>query len=130
MECGLALISSEAGQNKFEAQVSADFVYEDRVTGGFNFGRLDAEGYRDLARSMWLVGQEGPKYRIVEVLVVRGDLICLVRAEGGHGSFVREGRWVMELAASRSVMRRFIEFDSDDLDAALAEVEELAARTH
>jgi hypothetical protein len=45
-----------------------DFTYEDRRSGGMNFGRVDASGVRSYIGSMWDVGSGRPRMSMPEVI--------------------------------------------------------------
>jgi hypothetical protein len=65
-----------------------------------------------------------------EVLAVRGERLAALayRLDYGMG-MVRESILVMGLDATLSLMHRGIEFDVDDFDAAIIELDRLHGRT-
>lgn len=58
--------------------VTDDFTFEDRRSGGVNFGAIDGSGARSYMTSMWDVGGRRPQMSLQEVVAVRGDRLAAV----------------------------------------------------
>jgi hypothetical protein len=61
-----------------------------------------------------------------EILAVRGDRIAVCRVSVDYSDgWTTESIEVLELDASLSLLRRMFDFDHDDVDAAIAELDRL-----
>ena len=108
------------------ASLTDDYVYEDRRHHGPSFPNLDAESTPKAVTSLWDTGGGEPRFTMHEILAVRGDRIaaCRVSADYPNG-WTTESIEVLELDASLSLLRRMFDFDHDDVDAAIAELDRL-----
>ena len=125
---GVANLNSTQEVDDLEPDpLHSEFVYEDRRTG-FNFGSLDAEGWRDLLATSWAVGSGRPHYSDQRTVVMRGDRIAAVEFWIDYGDGSRfESILLVQLDESLTSWQRFVDLDSHDVDAAIALADELHA---
>jgi hypothetical protein len=112
------------------ASLTDDYVYEDRRHHGLSFPNQDAESTPKAVTSLWDTGGGEPRFTMHEILAVRGDRIaaCRVSADYPNG-WTTESIEVLELDASLSLLRRMFDFDHDDVDAAIAELDRLHSQS-
>jgi len=109
--------------------VTEDFLYVDRRTGGgFNNGSLDASDWRRLVTETWQVGAGRPMFSIREVVAVRGQWSAAVveLLDFGEGMSI-EYINCFQLDSVSRLMRRSFDFDLNDRDAAVTELDRLHA---
>ena len=108
------------------AMLTDDYAYEDRRHSGQSFPNLDAESTPKAVTSLWDSGGGEPRFTMHEIIAVRGDRIaaCRVSADYANG-WTTESIQVMELDATLSLLRRWFDFDHDDVDGAIAELDRL-----
>jgi hypothetical protein len=100
-----------------------DFTYEDRHRGP-RFASGDAEMFRRFIESAWETGAGRPRWTVRAVLAVRGDRLAAQSIELDYGNgFTWESITLIELDAGLSLMQRAVDFDVDDVDAAVAELD-------
>jgi hypothetical protein len=87
---------------------------------------MDAESAPKSVTSIWDTGGGQPRFTMHEILAVRGDRIaaCRVSVDSPNG-WTTESIQVLELDASLSLVRRMRDFDRDDVDAAIVELDRL-----
>jgi len=111
-----------------ESFLAEDFTYVDRRTGGVNFGALSSAGSLAMLASAWDVGSGRPHFSVGEVVAVRGEesalvIFVIVYDDGNRTDMLhvqhldRDMRW-----------RRIVQFDLDDVEAAIAELDQLNAK--
>lgn len=102
-----------------------DFVLDDRRKGGLNFGRLDRSSYVRSLEEMWKVGGR-PRFSMVEVVGVRGEgcAAYVEKIEFGDSGMYIEHILVVEFDTVLEQSRRWVQFDLDDRDAAIAVLDE------
>ena len=107
------------------ASLTDGFTYEDRRRG-VSFPDADAESYPKNVASIWQTGAGRPEFEVLEILAVRGDRFAaaLVRLDYGNGMLF-ESIHVLALDATLSLAQREIDFDLDDIDGAMAELDRL-----
>jgi hypothetical protein len=119
----LAELPSIASADSF----TDDFVVSDRRRG-VNFGEGDASYYVRMFEGFWEAGGR-PHFSIVEVIAVRGDWSAAYRERivyGGSDMYLEQITVVDHDPAADS-WRRFVLFDPDDRDAAIAELDRMHA---
>jgi hypothetical protein len=123
------LNESESPPHEMRSAVADDFTYEDRRSG-LSFPNLDAEAFPQFVASTWGTGAGKPWTEIGEVLAIRGERLAALayRLDYGNG-MVRESIVVIGLDATLGLMRRSIEFDVDDVDGAIAELDRLHSQS-
>ena len=104
-----------------------DFVYVDRRKG-VNFGEGDASHFVRVLQLFWEVGGQ-PHFSIVEVIAVRGEWSAAVleRVVYGGRDMYLEFITVVDLDPVGDRWRRLVDFDLDDREAAIAELDRLHA---
>lgn len=105
-----------------------DFTYEDRRSGGMNFGHLDASGAGAYLASMWDVGGGRPQMSMPEVIAVRNDRLAAVVEiiEYGDGYHI-EGIMCYCLDPGLKRLQRAVVLDVKEVDAATSELDRLYA---
>ena len=107
------------------SSLTDDFTYSDR-SGGSIFPDLDAEGFARFVGAGWAAGAGQPVNTVREVVAVRGERVAAVTAYYDYGNGMgREILTVVGLDPSLRRLHRVIDFDADDLDAAIAELDRL-----
>jgi hypothetical protein len=104
-----------------------DFVFEDRRTGGISMGRLDGPGFAQVVSHNWGLGEQRPQYSIVEVVAVRGQRSAAAIERTDYGNWATEYVSCTQLDPTLTLQHRYIIFDVDDRDAAIAELDRLHA---
>ena len=108
--------------------VTGDFTYEDRRSGGMNFGHLDATGFWAYLGSMWDVGGRRPQMSMHEVVAVRDDRLAAVREVIDYGNDADvEGIVCFCLDPDLKRMQRAVIHDPSDADAAIRELDRMHA---
>jgi len=111
------------------APVTEDFLYTDRRTGGgVNYGSLDASGWRQLVTETWRVGSGRPSLAVVEVVATRGQWSAAVVESTDLGDdMAMEYITCFQLDSTTRLMRRSFNFNVDDREAAVAELDRMHA---
>ena len=104
-----------------------DFAYEDRRRGP-SFPPLGTESFSKFVETIWETGAGRPRFDD-EILAVRGEryVAGMVRLDFGNG-WLRESILVMALDVTLGLVQRVVEFDLDDVDGAMAELDRLPSR--
>jgi hypothetical protein len=111
----------------FEGFEYADeFFYADRRTGGVNFGTLDHSGLEAMLASAWDVGVGRPHFSIRDVVAIRDDLCALVVFSIAYEDGSRSELLHLQQLDRASRLRRIVQFDLDDVEAAAAELDLLS----
>jgi hypothetical protein len=107
-----------------------DYTYEDRRRHGVSFPAADAASYPDLVVSAWQIGSGRPRFEVLEILAVRGDRFVagLVRIDYGDGMLF-ESIHILALDPTLTLMQREVDFDPEDIDAAIEELDRLHRQT-
>ena len=111
------------------ALLADDYTFEDR-RHGVNFPDADAESYPDVVLSAWQIGSGRPRFEVLKILAVRGDRFVagLVRIDYGDGMLF-ESIHILALDPTLSLMQREVDFDPQDSDAAIAELDRLHSQS-
>jgi hypothetical protein len=119
------LNGSESPPTDVRSSLTGDFTYEDRRSGP-NFPALDAETYPRFIESSWETGAGQPRNDVREVLAVRGQRFAalIFRVDYGNG-MVRESITVIGLDTTLRLLHRSVDFDDDDVDGAIDELDRL-----
>ena len=112
---------------KAAALISDDFSYLDRRSGPANMGRLDEADWPTFVSLVWELGTGDPRLSVGETVGQRGEALAaaLVEIDYGNG-FSVEFITLFQLNDSLSHVRRIIDFDLDDVDSAIAALDELS----
>ena len=104
-----------------------DFGYEDRRRGP-SFPPLGTESFSKFVETIWETGAGRPRFDD-EILAVRGEryVAGTIRLDFGNG-WLRESVIVLALDVTLSLVQRVVEFDLDDVDGAMAELDRLHSR--
>ena len=127
MRDGLAFLT-EAGapsEKWVRAGLTDDFAFEDRRSG-LSFPDADAESFPKVVVSMWQTGAPGHPRFEAETLAVRGERFAAVAVQTVYGNgMLLETINVIGLDATLSLRQRQVNFDRDDVDAAIAELDRM-----
>jgi hypothetical protein len=106
-----------------------DFVHEDRRRG-VSFPNVDADSHPRFVESAWQTGAGQPEFVVSQILAVRGDrfVAALIRIDYGNGMLL-ESAHVLALDATLRLAQREIDFDVDDIDGAIAELDRLHSQS-
>lgn len=121
-----ATLSQGRPSDDLAAGLADDFVYEDRRPGHL-LGKLDAEQWREVTLATWDTASGIPQYRVHGVLAVRGDRFAVCRYDLDYGNgMMTENLTLFGLDATLTTVQAIIEFDADDVDGVIAELDRLA----
>lgn len=127
MEAGNALDGAPRGDGP--STVTHDFVYDDRRTGAASVGRITGRSaWAQYLSTAWAVS-ERPKWSIREVLAVRGErcAAAVFRVDYGDDVYIEFINCIRMDINSR-YMERYVSFDLDASDEAMAELDRLDAQ--
>jgi hypothetical protein len=120
----LSEAASAPSEKWVRAGLTDDFVYEDRRSGP-SFPDADAESMPKIVLSMWQTGAGNPRWS-TDTLVVRGERFAAVAMQVDYGNgMTRDYIMVFGLDAALRQVQRQIIFDRDDVDGAMAELDQL-----
>jgi hypothetical protein len=106
-----------------------DFAYEDRRSGP-NFPDADAESIPKVVLSVWQTGADGQPRFEPETLAVRGERFAAVAVQTDFGNgMLLETINVIGLDATLSKVQRQVNFDRDDVDRAIAELDRMHSQS-
>jgi hypothetical protein len=112
-------------EESLRAALTDDFTYEDRRRGP-SFPEADAESYPKYVLSMWQTGVDGQPRWELETLGVRGERFAAMAIQTDYGNgMVFDSVHVLGLDSDLSLVRREVDFDRDDVDAAIAELDRM-----
>jgi len=112
-------------EDEVRAGLADDFAYEDRRRV-FRFPDADVGSYPVFVGSVWQTGAGGQPRFEVETLAVRGERFAVIGIEIDYGNgMLAESVHVFGLDATLSLLQRDVDFDLDDLDGAIAELDRL-----
>lgn len=108
--------------------VTDDFTYEDRRSGGMNFGHLDASAAGAYLASMWDVGSGRPQMSMSAVIAARGDRLAAVVEviDLGEDTYT-EGIVCYGLDPELKRLQRVVIQNSGEVDAAINELDRMYA---
>jgi hypothetical protein len=119
------LNESESPPHGTRSLLTDDFTYEDRRSGP-SFPNLDATTFPRFVATTYETGAGRPRTSLPDVLGVRGERFAAVVYSIDYGNgMVRESITVIGLDATLRLAHRFIDFDVDDIDGAIAELDRL-----
>ena len=114
-------------EDALRAGLADDFVYEDRRSG-WKFPDGDAESYPKVLLSIWETGADGQPRFGMNTLAVRGERFAAISVVIDYGNgMVMESIHIYGLDARASLLQCDIDFDVDDVDGAIAELDRLHA---
>ena len=127
VRAGLCFLNVMERDEVAGAGMTDDFVLEDRRSG-VNFGLLDAAAITELSKSAWDVGSGRPIWSIPEVIAVRGQRIAAMTVVVDYGNDMRTDMITcIRLDPQLRLLQRRVQFDPDDRDAAIAELDRMHA---
>jgi hypothetical protein len=107
------------------AQLTDDFSYEDHRRG-VNFPRADAESYPTNLLTAWQTGAGRPEFVVSDIVAVRGERFAALVLQIDYGNgMLFESIQVIALDATLTLLQRAVDFDVDDVDGAIAELDGL-----
>lgn len=110
------------------AAVTDDFAYENRRRGP-RFPDGDAESLSKQLRSFWQRGAGQPRFE-TETVAVRGERFAAVAIHVDYGNgMLGDTIIVIGLDATLSLAQRIVDFDRDDVDAAMAELDRMHSQS-
>ena len=116
-------------EDVLRAALSDDFAYEDRRRG-WTFPDADAEFYPKVLLSIWQTGAAGQPRWDLETLAVRGEQFAAIVLKIDYGNgMVTEYIHVFGFDATLSLVQRDVDFDLDDVDGAVAELDRLYSQS-
>ena len=116
-------------EDVLRAALSDDFAYEDRRRG-WTFPDADAEFYPKVLLSIWQTGAAGQPRWDLETLAVRGERFAAIVLKIDYGNgMVTESIHVFGFDATLSLLQRDVDFDLDDVDGAVAELDRLYSQS-
>jgi hypothetical protein len=120
----LRFLNEHESPPNLQSSLTDDFTYEDRRSGP-SFPNLDAETFPRFIESTWETGAGRPQWT-VQIVAVRGEQFAagVMNLDYGNG-MVREAILVIGLDATLRLMHCNIQFDVDDVDRAIAELDRL-----
>ena len=102
-----------------------DFVYEDRRRGAI-FPVMGAELATEALASIWDTGAGRPRFSVPEILAVRGQRLVAARLVVDYDiGFTLEAIQMLQLDATVTRVQRAFDFDVDDVDTVIAELDRL-----
>jgi hypothetical protein len=123
------LNESESPPHGMRSSLTDDFTYEDRRSGP-SFPNLDATTFPRFVATTYETGAGRPRTSLPDVLGVRGERFAAVVYHIDYGNgMVRESITVIGLDATLRLAHRFIDFDVDDIDAAIAALDRLHSQS-
>ncbi len=103
------------------------YVFDDRRTGGVNYGQLDATAQFRGLEQFWLLGSQ-PHFSIVEVIAVRGERCAAYIEKVAYVEADMFMETIMVMKSDPALERsQTVVFDVDDRDAAIAELDRMHA---
>jgi hypothetical protein len=112
-----------------EEHFTEDFLFENRrsIIGVKNEG---GAAWMAAIEATWQLSRTQPQWTVLEVIAVRGErtAACVIRLDYGDDT-TTDSIGVTHLDADLQRARRYLQFDLDDRDAAIAEVERLHAES-
>jgi hypothetical protein len=104
---------------------TGDFVYEDRRRGAL-FPIMGAELVEEAFASFWDTGAGRPRFTVTQTLAVRGERLVAARLVVDYDiGFVLEAIQMLQLDATVTRVQRAFDFDVDDIDTVIAELDRL-----
>jgi hypothetical protein len=120
-----ALNDSESPPPDLRSGLTDDFVHQDRRRGP-TFPDDDAESFLMTVASLWDTGAGRPRFTVHETPAVRGDRLAAGKVEIVYGNgWTLEAIQLMELDSTLTMLQRYVDFDVDDIDGAIAELDRL-----
>ena len=106
------------------AILTDDFVFESRRSG-VRFPDADAEFAPKIIVSKWQTGAGQPRWEL-ETLAVRGERFAAVAVQFDYGNGMRSDYInVFGFDATLRLLQRQVDFDRDDIDGAIAELDRM-----
>jgi hypothetical protein len=122
---GCLFLNEGAPSPDVRATLTDDFLYEDRRPGRL-LGQVDADNWHQFLLSTWQTGAGDPQYRVREVVAVRGDRFAACRLDLDYGNgMTTENIQVIGLDPTLTLLQVAIDFDADDVDGAITELDRL-----
>jgi hypothetical protein len=119
------LNESESPPRGMRSVMTDDFTYEDRRSGP-NFPNLDAATFPRFVATTYETGAGRPRTSLPEVVGVRGERHAAVVYQIDYGNgMVRESISLIEVDETLRRAHRLIDFDVDDVDGAIAELDRM-----
>lgn len=103
---------------------SEDVTFDDRRTGGVNFGTVESSEWLEFIASIWGVGTGRPHFSIPEVVAVRGQRCAAVIWAYDYGDDWADAEILCIRLTRLGMIDRVVAFDVDDADAAIAELDQ------
>jgi hypothetical protein len=125
-----ALNGLASAPRNVRAFLTDDFVHEDRRRV-VSFPNVDADSHQKFVESAWQTGAGQPEFVVSEILAVRGERFAaaLIRIDYGNGMLL-EAIHVLALDANLRLVQREIDFDRDDIDGAIEELDRLHSQAN
>jgi hypothetical protein len=125
---GAALTEGIPTEEAVRAGLTDDFAYQDRRRG-MRWPEADAESYPAHLRTIWQTGADGQPRFEAETLAVLGERFAAMKIQTDYGNgMVTESLHVFGLDATLRKLQLDLDFDLDDRDGAIAEMERLQSQ--
>ena len=112
-------------QEMIRSLFTDDFVYEDRRLGAL-FPIMRAELVAKAIASFWDTGAGRPRFTVHEIFAVRGERLVAARLVVDYDiGFALEAIQMLQLDATVTRVQRAFDFDVDDVDTVIAELDRL-----
>jgi hypothetical protein len=126
---GCSALNEGAPSPDVRANLTDDFLFEDRRRGRL-LGQGGADDWHKFLLSTWQTGAGDPHYRVSDIVALRGDRFAACRLELDYGNgMTTENVEVIGLDPTLTLLQVVIDFDADDIDAAIAELDRLHRQT-
>ncbi len=106
---------------------SEDVTFDDRRSGGVNFGTVESSEWLAFVASIWDVGTGRPHFSIPEVVAVRGQRCAAAVWAYDYGDDWADAEILCIRLTRSGMIDRAVAFDVDDPDAAIAELDQWLA---
>jgi hypothetical protein len=120
-----ALSERRPTSEELRATLADDFRLEDRRPGRL-MGNVDGEGMVENLLAAWETGAGIPEWRVHGVVAVRGDRFAVCRYDLDYGNgMMTANLGLIGFDPTLTVFETFLQFDADDVDGAIAELNRL-----
>jgi len=102
---------------------SDDVTFDDRRSGGVNFGKVESSDWLPFIASIWEVGTGRPHFSIPEIVAVRGWRCAAAVWAYDYGDDWADAEIICIRLTPERMIDRCVAFDVDDVDAAVAQLD-------
>ena len=102
---------------------SDDITFDDRRSGGANFGLIESSNWLEFVTSIWSVGTGHPHFTVPDVVAVRGQRCAAVIWAYDYGDGWADAQILCIRLNPGRLIDRAVAFAVDDVVAAIAELD-------